>query len=475
MMELEGWIPFLTIILPFVVASSWLLSRRAFGSLSVIELSPYGLAFWMGLQAQALWGAYLMMWGSRNYIGLERVDGDLPYILTTVAVDYAVLALPLAMILIARAARYDPVSDINRYRAAQILPQESAGDVELFVVLALWTLVSIAIAGVIFSRGSPLLLLLVGNSDIADLARARVALIYLNEWQRILNNIVGGSFTALLVYATYAAALMRAQLRWWVLFAVLLVPSVIVQASSLAKAPVAQLLVGLLLVHVMVRGRLRPRTIGVFVTVVLGALGAAYALAQTDLLLGVDTVGVLGADNPLGRTLIGQLVGVPNYLQIFPGEHPFLMGSELQVLGLFGYQPESAAKIAMEIYLPESVAAQTIGVQNTFFIGAAYANFGWPGVALAPIWVAAVLLIAQRATLALPKTPLGVAIAVWTMYQFVRAIGGGFVSEFTVNTNVVGTLLLALTTWLMVRAVAVIRSSRTATATAVSSPSLVDP
>jgi hypothetical protein len=145
---------------------------------------------------------------------------------------------------------------------------------------------------------------------------------------------------------------------------------------------------------------------------------------------------------------------LPNYFDIFPAMHGHIGFGALQVLSLFGITPESAAKIAMEVQFPGSVAEATIGVQNTFFVGAAYASFGWLGVVLSPVWVGIVMLLALKFAISLRKSPLGIGTAVWLMYQITRALSGGFISEFTVNTNIIGTLGMVAMTHLFLNGLA---------------------
>lgn len=424
-------------ILPATLISARLFSR-AIGSLSPKELTPYSYAFWFGFMLQGVLGAYFILWGARSHPGLRFVRSESSFQLTCVIVLTALVITPVGMLVVQRAFPRAAMNARNFLRAPIVdVGNDNRG---VLVIIAFVTGILYLTAYSVF-RESPLRLSLVFGEESAALARARFEFTFAESvLSRIVRNIIGVSFSAAIGYVTFAYALWTRRRSWWLLFIVQLAPVIVFQAASLAKARVPQFIIGLVFVFVLVRGRVPARILaGAFALVVVALLGSYAAVALDPDETGA---GILAGDNLIGRIVVGQILGVPNYLEIFPYEHPFLWGSELQALSLFGTRPTTAARIAMEYLHPDGVRSRTVGVQNTFFGGHAYANFGWLGVVLAPLWVGGVMKGVELIATSFRKTPFVIGGAVWVMYQLSKAVGSGLMSEFVVNTNILGTVAL---------------------------------
>lgn len=433
---------FLTALFPFVLLLGIHLFRGALGTLSFKELTPYSYAFYVVFLMQALVASYIALWGVRFHIGVRSIAGDGPFAKGTVAVIAGFLIVPATMIIVARAARFDPRRDLRRYRAKPAEPLVTRGDSAVFQFFLALTVVTVIVAVYLLVR-SPLVALIGGEDDLATLSRARNEYEFSAVGDRILQSIFGGGLTAVLAYSTFAYALWRKHYKWWILLAVQIGPAVLLQAASLAKSPAAVFALGFVFIYVAVRGRIGLRGWVTAACVLLMLVSVAYSQVRQKMMpdeLSWDEV--FGGDNLVGRVLVGQYVGLPNFFDIFPNQHPFLHGSELQALALIGERPKTAARISMEYQFPGSLAANTVGMQNSFFTGAAYANFGWPGVFLAPVWVGLLLQGVQIAAVRARKTPLILGWSVWTMFQFTKGLGGGLMSEFVGNTTVIGTAII---------------------------------
>lgn len=434
----------LTIAFPFVLVLSAFLFKTAIGTLSLTRFTPYVFGYYVAFLCQGLFGIYFALWGARSHQGFNLIVGDEPYILSTIAVISGVLLTPISMIWTAKLLNVDPrlvsIDYLNRKVTDYLTKNDSASFFTLCGAVALMAIV----CAYILSNNSALVLSLLKDSSLAEIAEARVSGIYGSELERIITNIFGSSFSSVLVYIIFAFCIHKMTFRWWALLALQLPISLIIQTSALEKGPAAQLIIGLIFVYVFVKGRASLKTTLVASGCVAAALIASYTLAGIDIAHGVDDGGILGGDNPIGRTFIGQVAGMPNYIQVFPKQHEFLQGTDLQALSLLGVKTESAGRIALAVQYPESAARGLIGMQNTFFTGGAYANFGWVGVLIGPLWVGFVLQLIQLIALKVPKNPIAIGWTVWIMYQYMRAVGGGFMSEFTLNTNVFGTTVLTI-------------------------------
>ena len=107
------------------------------------------------------------------------------------------------------------------------------------------------------------------------------------------------------------------------------------------------------------------------------------------------------------RIFFDQGKGFYYALQIFPGVNPFLglSSSALWFNELIGASTSTDyGYILMNNYSPEAVAIGYGGHFTSVFITEMWANFGWYGVLLGPLWVGFVLFIVQQLFLQKPLT-----------------------------------------------------------------------
>jgi hypothetical protein len=421
------------------IAISIVLSYFSLGTLSMFRVTPllFGLYFPMILQAGL--GVAIMaldIGSARDNMNLVFVSADEPYLDAMVSVALALALVPAGMLILCAALGFNPRTALSQYLTAPMKDfQEgrSTAWVVFAIVSGFLTLLAIFVL-----IDSPLVASFKTAMSQSELAVLRVQWsMDISASRRIVLNLFGTQLGAAISYITLAQALMTKAPRWIGLFIAQLPAVLVLQCADLSKSSAAYFAVGFIFVLVFVRGRLGATTL-------LGAIGAcvlllfvSYQLAGFSFMAESHTI--FADDNIIGRTFVGQLVGLPNYFTIFPTVHPFLYGSEAQFLRLLGFEPKTAARIAMEYLFLD---AANLGVQNTFFVGAAYANFGWPGVIFGPLWVGIVLQFSQIGLLKLPKNAFFVGAGTWVSFFLVRSLGGGFIGEFIFNTTILGTLFL---------------------------------
>ncbi len=92
----------------------------------------------------------------------------------------------------------------------------------------------------------------------------------------------------------------------------------------------------------------------------------------------------------IGRIIISEISALYPHLSIFGGSENHLGITSLSnmISSVFGetVSPRSG-RLVLEIISPDWVAAGIGGVYNTVFFGEAFANFGYVGLFLSPIWV----------------------------------------------------------------------------------------
>jgi oligosaccharide repeat unit polymerase len=258
-----------------------------------------------------------------------------------------------------------------------------------------------------------------------------------------LRNLVAIGLPPILSFAAIGYYWMYRTHRWAVLSLVLVVLAALMAIHGLSKAPLLNYLLGIVFLSVLV-GKLRPKHILLIATGLASLVVALYVVLGrvTDprLLFALNT-------GPVGRILLGQITSLFYHFRIFPEEHPLLRGASLPalLLKLLGSDQvhKTSARLVMEIVNPTGVASGQAGVMNTLFVGEAFANWGWLGVALAPFWVGFVIQVIYVFCLRTRKTPLLVGIFAFLSYQIPSMVTGGFVG-FLYNPGVLALVLLGL-------------------------------
>jgi|GEM_PF-4724833 len=128
------------------------------------------------------------------------------------------------------------------------------------------------------------------------------------------------------------------------------------------------------------------------------------------------------------RIFLDQAKGFYYALQIFPDVNPFLglSSSAIWFNELIGASTSpDYGYILMYNYSPEAVAFGYGGHFTSVFITEMWANFGWYGVLLGPLWVGFVLFIVQQFFLRKTLTVISSAY-----YSHIAILGFGYFSDF---------------------------------------------
>jgi hypothetical protein len=157
---------------------------------------------------------------------------------------------------------------------------------------------------------------------------------------------------------------------------------------------------------------------------VLGLIGVL--LAQYLILTNFDIPVALNG-GPIGRLLISQSTGLFLAFDYFGTQSDHLWFSSLssrltEVVGIDS--SPRAARLLLEHYNSSAIERGAGGVINSLFVQEAYANFGWGGVFIAPVWVGFICQSMMNLFIRLPKNDFMVGL------QAKMIIGGAVVGGF---------------------------------------------
>jgi hypothetical protein len=203
----------------------------------------------------------------------------------------------------------------------------------------------------------------------------------------ILDSIFGVGIIQWMSYVAYIVSAKGGRMAWKLAFIALFMANLMLSLYNTAIAPIFIYLIGFIIIRPMI-GKKAIR---------LHEAGLACGLL---IVLCVAFKGVNGGifrifeKAVVGRVMISQLVGFYEAMDVFPLKEPFIWFANTGRIFHEWFNLSSKPSygiITMAYYNPAGVEAGTAGHLTTIFMGEAWANFGYLGVILAPLWVGAVV------------------------------------------------------------------------------------
>jgi len=202
--------------------------------------------------------------------------------------------------------------------------------------------------------------------------------------------------------------------------------------TSIEKGPFMWYLVSLLMVYILIKNK------GYF-----SLIKMLIALPFFLLIIGFIYVQFMGASNvyigfkaAFSRILTGQIQGVYHYLSVFPEKKDFLLGLSMpNPGGIFPWEPYRLTVEVMNIVFPAQYNSNgVVGSMPTFFWGEMYANFGYLGILIPPVFIGILLYWFNFQFIRLKSSPLIVAAFVWFVLHF-RVLSGTGLSKYFLDIN----------------------------------------
>ena len=95
----------------------------------------------------------------------------------------------------------------------------------------------------------------------------------------------------------------------------------------------------------------------------------------------------------------------------------------------------------MQYIAPEAAESGLVGVMNTHFIGEAWANWGYFGLFLSPIWVGSIIQIIIILLFRMTKTPINLALITFFTIYLGMNITGGFIA-YIYNAKIISLIVI---------------------------------
>ncbi len=409
---------FVSVVVLFV---SFLLFRRAAGTMSLLRLNIVSWIFYYQLCLLTFVGVNLSLFGVYHY--RMSLASEQSLLLAYWSVCYVMIMMPSSMII--TEAVFSKVRirrKILDYFGAKLVPLQSKRDSSLVLY---WVIMSgIAFMATVYTyyhlSTPPLIASLLSGTDPMHYAQLRIEAsrefggsVYI----RNLFSLFLAPFVSYIAYGYYRLYKTLPYKFWFYFTAIIALMAV---TYSGAKAPAIQYFITLFIIKTAIDGGTTVKALTRIVVLACGLIILLYVISTGGVAFSIS-------GGPLGRVLMGQVAALPLTFDIFPQVMPFLNGASFPswIVSVFGIEHFRSARILMEIYSPAAVEAGTAGVMNTLFIAEAWANFGYIGLFLAPVIVGVIIQSVYNLLITLPKTPT--YLAVMGYFIFGVPITGGFV------------------------------------------------
>lgn len=141
----------------------------------------------------------------------------------------------------------------------------------------------------------------------------------------------------------------------------------------------------------------------------------------------------------VSRGLTGQLSGAYNYQWIFPEQVDYLSGRSFpNPKGLLPFEHFPLSKEVMARVHPHLIERGIVGSQPTIYWGEVYANFGWIGVLVAPIYIGFFIFLCNWLVSIIKDPTMKGTATVWIGFHLGKFAYSGFSWSFLPVTIGIG-------------------------------------
>jgi len=246
---------------------------------------------------------------------------------------------------------------------------------------------------------------------------------------KLIKNVIFEQLTPLLCLFFFALKNKNNSYKYWFYFSFLL--SGYAALFSGAKSPIIVLFINLLILRYYLVGKLSSKKILKFILVILILILTIIILASGDSNL------TLALEYLFNRVFIDEVSGTFLMFDIYPFtyDHIYFQSLSEFLSNLFGVEKiDNAQRTSMLYAFGDRAKSGLFNQLSTYFLGEAWANFGFYGLIIGPIYVGFVLGFFINFIIRLKKSFLSVSIL--TYFSFSSSISSQF-NNFIYNSNII--------------------------------------
>ena len=423
-----------------VIGLSAFLFKKAAGTLRVNLINISSYTFYI-LMAFEFIGITLMYLGFRDHYIISKLNNNNVINVTYWSMAYVMVILPLVMFL---ANRYifkiknmkeTYIDNINK----EVIVENSKVQQRIFILVTIALVICLlAMIYVFYCIGYvPFLKYFDSNFDYAT---ERININRNFDGNVYIKNIIMVFLTPLLSYIAYIYMRTTKEKKWIILFIISFILSIIVKTYDFSKGPIIYYICFFFVIEVMLGKTLNLKKIIPYLVIAVILVLVLYYIV-----MGYNGTIFSLTNGPVSRVIMSQAGALLLHFDAFPDKIDYLSGHSFPPFTkiFFGdgeYDVRSGRSV-MEIYFPENVENGTAGVMSSVFLGEAYANFGFVGVAISPIIVGLIFSVILCVYLKSKKTPLNIILYLECFIIFTTVLNAGFI-DFFYNIQFILTLMV---------------------------------
>jgi len=410
---------------------SYRLFKVAAGTMELMKINMISSMYYANILIPYFLSSIFIYSDWDNHYLINKIDDNSDAIkIAYYVLMYTVVALPLGMIIANKIFKVKPkifyLEFINKPITYLNSPKDSYH--KLFLNLTV-VLCFMSIAYVFITIGSIPFLNISGKTS-------EQLLFIRNEVGRgftgiaLIKDLFALILTPILTYTFYVNYKVSNNRKQLIMFIIMFLTCTLTLTYNFAKAPLILFLLNFLFLKVLINGQLSK---GVFV---LGGLLVGCVVVGNYILLSELSIDQLTGftKGPMGRVFFTQSAGLYLTFDAFPKYHDFIgleSMSNFFSSNILGTEKiDRSGELLQGIYNKSQTKLGLTGVINSLFVAEAYANFGYFGVVLAPIYVGFLTQFFFIKLFAQKKTPFILAIIT---YFSLRSIINGGVNDYIYN------------------------------------------
>lgn len=407
-----------------VILLYFYLGRRAAGSWKFSRLNMISLPLYYILMLNLLGGTLIYI-GFREHYMIQKIFNAHVIDKTYYIIAYTVIMFPLSVIMMNRFLRTkDAGQKFEKFISSPVLYRKdmTGAQAGMFFI----TFLCFAVTLYIFAHLGyfPIYKMLTADSYSISIMRNRAHTNF--SGNSYIRNIFMGIMTPFMSYYAYIYMKVSGSKTWRQIWLALLLLSICAVTYDFSKAPSVNYLLGYYLINIMLGNVNDNKQFKKFIL-----FAAIIILFFYVFMMQTNIFSIYGG--PAGRLLFTQIGTLFLHVDAFPSKHAYLMGASFYKWFRFILPNANflrSGRVVMETYNPSGIANGTAGVMNTIFVGEAYANFGIPGVIIAPIIFGFVFAFMNNMIQNMNRRPEIILLYVQFTMSFTNTVEGGFIDIF---------------------------------------------
>lgn len=427
------------IIAILIIGVSTYAFKKASGTLKINLINITSFAFYI-LMAFEFIGLTLIYLGFRDHYMISKLNNNNVINIAYWSMSYIMIILPIVMIVAnkfifkIKNMKETYIENINK----EIVLESNKVQQRIFIFVTIALVICfLAMIYVFYCIGYiPFLKYFDNNFDYAT---ERVNINRNFDGNVYVKNIIMVFLTPLLSYIAYIYMRTTKQKKWIVLFIISFILSVVVKTYDFSKAPIIYYVCFFFVIEVMLGKTSKLKKVIPYLVIAIILVLVLYYVV-----MGYEGNIFSLTNGPMSRVIMSQAGALLLHFDAFPDKIDYLNGHSFPpftkiIFGDGEYDVRSGRSV-MELYFPENIENGTAGVMSTVFLGEAYANFGFIGVAISPIIVGLIFSAILCIYLKFKKTPLNIILYLECFIIFTNILNAGFI-DFFYNVNFILTLM----------------------------------